>query len=216
MKKKKILLASIAVILAAILCIGGTLAYFTDVTDTKSNMFVVKGDDPTAIFNAELTEPAWDAYEGKDADGKAIIESGVTIPKDPTITLTDDSYEYGAWVAFKVIVKGIPAGYGIFSSSGKSIQNLLVNHKSFNATWVPGTNSTEAQFTYYHTVKLNKGESVTLFEAVQFPDDMTAEELVAFANFQIDVTGYAVSAEEFENADAARTALNGIMFPDAG
>ena len=75
--KKKILVLCVVLALAATTIIGGTLAYFTD-TDNKTNTFTVGKVDIT------LTEPEWDEEQAK------LMPSRV-IPKDPTITVTNDS-----------------------------------------------------------------------------------------------------------------------------
>ncbi|MDY5219812.1 MAG: TasA family protein [Eubacteriales bacterium] len=86
MNKKKILVLAVSVALVAILAIGGSLAYFTDTTETKTNEFTVGNVD------IELSEPEW--------EGTANLMPGVTYPKDPTITVQDGSQD--CWVFMKV------------------------------------------------------------------------------------------------------------------
>lgn len=210
--KKKTFLAAVAIALVAILSLG-TLAYFTDVTDEAENMFVVKGTDPGEIFSATLTEPAWDAYQDKE-DGKAIIKPGVTIDKDPTITLTGDSYNYGAWVAMKVVVSGVPYDpydvsnvKGLFkdlTDNGLSVTMMARTEEEVAA----GTQS--FLFTWRPTDKLALNDTATIFTGVVFPENMTAAELAAFKDFKITAKGYAVSAEEL-TYDESATVLNDLM-----
>lgn len=210
--KKKTFLAAVAIALVAILSLG-TLAYFTDVTDEAENMFVVKGTNPDEIFSATLTEPAWDAYQDKE-DGKAVIKPGVTIDKDPTITLTGDSYNYGAWIAMKVIVSGVPYDpYDVSSiktlfkdltDDGLSVTMMLRTEEEVAA----GTQS--FLFTWRPTTPLALNESATIFTGVVFPADMDATELAAFKDFKITAKGYAVSAEEL-TYDESATPLNELI-----
>lgn len=86
MNKKKILVLAVSVALIAILAIGGSLAYFTDTTETKTNEFTVGNVD------IDLTEPNW--------KGTANLMPGVTYAKDPTITVQDGSQD--CWVFMEV------------------------------------------------------------------------------------------------------------------
>lgn len=84
--KKKILAICLVVALAATAVIGGTLAYFTDTTETKVNEFTVGNVDIT------LTEPSW--------KGNATLMPGVSFDKDPTITVAEKSQD--AYVFLKM------------------------------------------------------------------------------------------------------------------
>lgn len=81
MKKKTILMAAIAVMLVAVLVVGGTLAYFTDKTDPVKNTFTVGN---VAI---DLTEPSW------NADESHTLYPGASYAKDPTITVKEGSQD---------------------------------------------------------------------------------------------------------------------------
>lgn len=82
--KRKILVTLSACLLICTMVVGGTLAYFTDVTEEKENVFTVGGVD------INLDEPGWD----EDADHN--IAPGVDFEKKPTITVADDSDD--CWV----------------------------------------------------------------------------------------------------------------------
>lgn len=88
MKKKTILVAAIAVMLVAALVVGGTLAYFTDKTETVKNTFTVGN---VAI---DLKEPSW-----KENESHTLLP-GVSYAKDPTITVKDNSQD--AYVFLKL------------------------------------------------------------------------------------------------------------------
>lgn len=90
MKKKLLSLGVVLTMLALI--VGGTLAYFTDTTDTKENVFTVGKVD------IELTEPNWNIDEEEVFVGH--IVPGRIIEKDPTITVDTDSED--AWVFMEV------------------------------------------------------------------------------------------------------------------
>lgn len=79
--KKKIMTISLVVALAAIAIVGGTLAYFTDKTETKTNTFAVGN---VKIY---LNEPSW-----VESDTHTLMP-GVTYDKDPTITVDENSQD---------------------------------------------------------------------------------------------------------------------------
>lgn len=82
--KRKILVTLSACLLICTMVVGGTLAYFTDVTEEKQNVFTVGGVD------IELDEPSWNENEAHN------IAPGVDFIKDPTITIADGSDD--CWV----------------------------------------------------------------------------------------------------------------------
>ena len=88
MKKKTILVAAIAVMLVAALVVGGTLAYFTDKTETVKNTFTVGN------VGIDLTETEWDAK----ADHTLV--PGKFYDKNPTITV--DAKSQDAYVFLKL------------------------------------------------------------------------------------------------------------------
>ena len=88
MKKKTILVAAIAVMLVAALVVGGTLAYFTDKTETVKNTFTVGN------VGIDLTETKWDA----EADHTLV--PGKFYDKNPTITVDANSQD--AYVFLKL------------------------------------------------------------------------------------------------------------------
>lgn len=92
MKRKSFVLALTAAMMAAALVVGGTLAYFTDTTDTKVNAFTVGDVDIT------LEEPKW---EEKDYDtNPPVLNPGTAYDKDPTITVETGSQD--SWVFLQV------------------------------------------------------------------------------------------------------------------
>lgn len=72
--KKKIVAMSLAAAMLSIAVIGGTLAYFTDTTEVKTNTFTVGN------VEIDLTEPSWGNEEHND------LYPGERLDKDPTVT----------------------------------------------------------------------------------------------------------------------------------
>jgi predicted ribosomally synthesized peptide with SipW-like signal peptide len=80
MKKKSILTIVLSLVLVGVISVGATMAYLTSMTDIKVNTFTI-GD-----VKIQLDEPKWDA---KDASHNFV--PGVTLPKDPTVTVKANS-----------------------------------------------------------------------------------------------------------------------------
>lgn len=137
--KKKILALCLVVALLATAIAGATLAYFNDETDAIKNTFTMGKVD------IDLDEPHWKP----DENGKNIMP-GVVFPKDPTITVAEDSEDCYvfldvtvnkfmslAWVMAKN--EGVAAKYinenGVFSTTDfltavlgdKTLRESIVN-----------------------------------------------------------------------------------------
>ncbi|MBR5709100.1 MAG: SipW-dependent-type signal peptide-containing protein, partial [Oscillospiraceae bacterium] len=84
MSKKKILTIALCVALVAALVIGGSIAYFTDKTQTETNVFTLGKVD------ISLAEPKW------DPEAEHTVMPGTFYDKDPTITVEDGSED--CWV----------------------------------------------------------------------------------------------------------------------
>lgn len=75
--KKKLTAVALIVCMIAIMLVGATMAYFTDKTEVKENVFTVGNVDIT------LTEDAWDASGKEDAPE---VYPGEALAKDPVVT----------------------------------------------------------------------------------------------------------------------------------
>ena len=94
MKKRTILTAAIAVLLVAVLVVGGSLAYFTD-NETNTNTFTVgnveislKEHDVTKGEDGKYTAGNGYATAGVDYEG---VYPGAYLPKDPVVTVKQGS-----------------------------------------------------------------------------------------------------------------------------
>lgn len=103
--KKKTLTIAIALVLVVALAVGATYAYLTAKTDEVKNTFVVG-----ALGNSNLTLKehvvSYDKATGKYTESAEttsrgqnyIVQPGVNIPKDPTVTLSNLDVNTGAYV----------------------------------------------------------------------------------------------------------------------
>lgn len=252
MKHKSLLLGAVAVMLTAALAIGGTIAYFSDETETKTNTFTVGKVDIT------LTEPKWD----ESADHT--LMPSTSYDKDPTITLSQDSQpswvfmkvsmnKFNSWLRLACIMndekdavgglnlidydncsadcqghfntKGLTAlfsdsryqtvldqWFGGINHSAWKVMNLDELRDTLIASWSDPSIKTLDAIIGYKTV-LDAEDSVTLFDSVTMPADITSEQLsdsrfnTDSASWKLNITGYAVQAEGVETLDAAYAAL---------
>ena len=132
--KKKILAITLCVSMLAIAIVGGTLAYFTD-THTQTNTFVA-GNVGISLDEAKVkldNDPESNTFGDLIADGtnrttetqEYHLFPGMTVTKDPTITVDSDSEE--AFIAAKVIITSGEEG-DIESLIGSGYMNLLAIH----------------------------------------------------------------------------------------
>lgn len=112
--KKKTLTIAIALVLVVALAVGATYAYLTAQTGEVKNTFVVG-----ALGNSNLTlkehtvtynkaNGTYTKGEWQTTGQNYIVQPGVNIPKDPTVTLSNLDVNTGAYVF--VGVKGTATG----------------------------------------------------------------------------------------------------------
>ena len=144
--KKRIFTIALIAALAAILVVGGTMAFFTD-TKTKDNTFTIGN------VSIDLDEPNWDP---DDTDNKY---PGEVIAKDPQVKNT------GANDAFvRIKVEGLDS----LKNAGLSSNDIELLNMSDK--WV------EKDGYYYYTVKLAAGETTpALFDSIKIPVDTTGD-----------------------------------------
>ncbi|MBQ7499821.1 MAG: hypothetical protein IJT91_02900, partial [Clostridia bacterium] len=133
--KKKVLTISLVVALAAILLVGGTMAFFTD-TKAKDNTFT--------IGNVEigLDEPNWDP-----TDPHEDIYPGEVLAKDPYVTNTGNN---DAFVRIKV------EGLDSLITAGLSANNIaIVGLDAANWTY------NDADGYYYYNTAVAPGAATT-------------------------------------------------------
>ncbi len=202
--KKKILVLCVVLALAATTIIGGTLAYFTD-TDNKTNTFTVGKVDIT------LTEPEWDEEQAK------LMPSRV-IPKDPTITVTNDSERAYTFMKVQLSEDFRELITSYYTNTGSDSQNMFTDW--FTTEVGPKIMKADLDEGYVILGVLspkNPGESVTYFDEVKIPADVEASMIKVDGVYEIEITAYAIQAEGFEGEGVApqeaRQAAYNALFP---
>ena len=170
MTKRKILALALTLCMAAILIVGGTLAYFTD-TDDATNTFTVGNVDII------LTEPNWDGSGSEDAPE---VYPGEPLAKDPTVT------NDGANPCF---VRIQVTGLDCLGNAG------MITYRTDNVTDKLGENwvlHTDGYF-YYNKVLEVGAKTDALFDQIVIPTGLTNGD--AETEFNVVVTAEAVQAQ---------------------
>lgn len=233
MKTKSIVLMATALMLATVLAVGGTLAYFTD-TKSAENTFTVGN------VTLDLTESSWVAANNK-------LIPGVAIGKDPCITLksgSENAYVVATitvnhWSAVKAMMTanslksgdqylfcdgagtaailngGIADEVSTYSSAitiGTTQLGAGFQNDDFAIVSSEDTDANTATYTIYFKNPWTATNSSTLFTSVTMPATASSTEMDAIkgsANpFTVTVNAYAIQAAGFTNVADAYAAFN--------
>ena len=193
--KNKVVIALVAVALAALMIVGGTLAWFTD-KDTATNV-VTLGN-----INIELTEtnpvPGGDPVKGIAYDAMP----GAELAKDPTVTNVGDNDAYVRLAVAIAPVEG-DAAYAALSDTDKAEvdANLAALAKTIAYNTTDFTK--EGNYFYYTANKgvLAPAATATLFDKVVLPG-AAWDNTMANIQFNIVVTAEAIQVDNNEAAIA--------------
>ena len=219
MKKKSILMAAIAVMLVAVLVVGGTLAYFTD-TKSAANTFTV-GDVKIKLDESNVNDPNGDRVTSNEYTD---VFPGIQYKKDPVVTNTGKNdayvraivtvengmnwmglYNENVWTApqeeafMKLICDKLGAGW--------SIENIAYVTNAERG-------STDFVATLKYTGVLKSGDATSaMFENVMLPTNATANDIATRVAqngvFHIDVVAQAIQTNGFGTWEDAFTAFDG-------
>ena len=206
--KKKTLTIAIALVLVVALAVGATWAYLTATTGEVKNTFVV-GALGNSNLKLEEHVVSYDKTTGKytestetTSSGQSyIVQPGVNIPKDPTVTLSNLDVNTGAYVF--VGVKGTATGTFAWSVD--------------DAVWIPvmkdGTQVTKGEYKIYAlkagvvtATAANNSTSWNVLKAGTDGTEITVSNDFALAEGQtadslnIDVIAYACQSAGFDTA----------------
>lgn len=176
MSKRKILLVAAALCILAILAVGGTLAYFTDESEVKNNIFTVGN------VEIKLDEPNWDSTGSEDAPE---VYPGEALAKDPTVTNT------GANPCFvRVSVNGLDC-----LKTEADGDEMLIHVRTgyvvdaLGDDWVLHTDG----YYYYTKVLAANADTTPVFDSIVIPTALKNGDGVT--EFNINVKAYAVQAQ---------------------
>ncbi len=217
MNKKKVLTASLAVSLVAILSLG-TLAWFND-TKSVTNSFKVatSENDTDPEFSVKVSETDLEGNETTTGVTYYDVIPGDDIAKDPTITNTGDYTQWirvavtlnkaGGWKAaggslvFTELFEG--SSYGLAANVGTDITSkwLLVEDEvavqDDKATWY-----------LYLNRELPAGSDEVLFTNVNIPTEFTQQEMAEINN-EFDIV---VSADALQRDNTGDNAVEAFAY----
>ncbi len=179
--KKKALLLVLAAALIVVASIGGTLAWLSDKTTAITNTFTA-GD-----VGITLTEPN---YDGNDS---AILVPGVSIDKDPTVTVTADSEDCYVFVKVTNELSDILSGFAI------------------NSDW-EAVGGHSGLYQYKEIVQKSSTDTVLtkLFTSITVDQDADADTVATYDGKTIVVTAYAIQSDIISEADAITQAATAL------
>lgn len=232
MKKKNVLMIALSLCLVAIIAVGGTLAYFTDTTDSKVNTFTtgmvgIEIVDETPVVGGE------DFVIGdKDPDTGDITYSevmpGDVISKVVGVTLDEDSQD--AWIAIKVDVTATPAeGSALSPANARAAVWSLIDKQVKTNDWeyqaIAGIDDVDTSRVYYFKNPVAPNFAVQpdpetqedvkvavpniLFEKLEIPTEWGNE--FAEINFSIDVQAFAVQAANLDDFTAGQGQIDALI-----
>ena len=206
--KKKVISLVLCAALLAVAVIGGTLAYFTDTTDTKENTFTVGKVD----IDIEETSPEKEGYQQGEATKNGYEYENILpnekLSKLVVINVEEDSED--AWVYAKLTVKGYNELYAALTAAGLDATDfsaLLLNKNLGTGVVIDAWQDGDV-FNIVYTNGVMKAEATwTLFDGIQVPQEFTQEIVAGLGEVELDVTGYAIQASEIKTAAEGWTAL---------
>lgn len=188
MKQKKVKTMLLAGSLAALLTIGGSVAYLTDVERTTNKFQVGKVD-------IELSEPNW------NEDDNQQIEPTQVIKKDPMVTNigVNDAYVYlEVEVPMAEVITA--AENGIREANGAKVYQELFTFESNNNWTLISKNELNNYmvYTYSYDKILSAGDATnTLFDTVTFAN--VVEGQIDENKYEIPVHAFAIQTENTGN-----------------
>lgn len=229
--KKKVLLASLAVCLVAIVSFG-TLAWFT-ADDTVVNEFYVGNSttDPDKVFGIDL-------WEEDDLDGDGVTEvhgkdtadttghkyeeilPGQALDKDPYLTNTGIHPQYVRAIVTvteaDILKKAMIPRYSEVSIWDDVKMFLPGTDAKWSLEHKYYTNKDTFVFVYYYTEVLEAGATTgKLFDDVVIPTELTKEQAAEMDNFTITIVGEAIQSEHLDPNVIAEAQTNGTVVAKA-
>ena len=219
MKKKSILMAAIAVMLVAVLVVGGTLAYFTD-TKSATNTFTV-GDVKIKLDESNVNDPNGNRVTSNEYTG---MLPGIQYKKDPVVTNTGKN---GAYVRAVVTIENGMNWLGLYydktttppqvDAFEKLICNTLgkdweiVGFKYVMSTQDHPTSDIVVTLKYTGVLKSGDATSA-MFEKIMLPANATTSDITTRVAqngvFHIDVVAQAIQADGFTSWNDAFAAFD--------
>ena len=231
MKKKNLITAAVSLALVAVVGVGATLAYFTDKTDTMTNVFVSGKVDVTLIDEFNKTETPKGEYEF-DENGVQTgilytnVMPGDTLDKDLSLMVRDGSSNAHVGIVVTVDHSQNPSADEVYKLVDEAVQrqeavvgDMWQNVQDVNV--FDGENIVAGKLYVYNpqyegadwTQGVPAGTLLQLFSDIQVPTSW--DNAYADTEFCINVQGYAIQADNMA-ASLLKSAIEGTLRDDNG
>ena len=221
MKKRNLLISILSLALVAVIGVGATLAYFTDKTDVKNNVFTTGMVDITLTDTSD-SENATETETGIFFDE---VMPGDLLDKNVYITVDKDSAPayVGAFVSVDYSHFGRPEAYDVMGLVNDAMMRAGTMN-NWNTYYVSVGGTDGVLYVYNQVVEPDDANDVVLdlFSDIQIPTTWGND--FAASSFGINVQAFAAQAENFsegqfcELVDGTLTDANGnvIEFEEFG
>lgn len=194
MKKKNLLTAAASLALVAVIGVGATLAYFTDKTDVKNNVFTTGSVDITLTDNSESDK----ATEVENGIVYEEVMPGDLLDKNVYVTvdkMSAPSY-VGVFVSVDASTFGRPEAYDVMGLVNDAMMRAgTMNNWNQYPVSVGATDG--VLYVYNQVVEPDDQNDVVLdlFSDIQIPTSWGND--FAASRFSINVQAFAAQAENF-------------------
>lgn len=194
MKKKNLITAAVSLALVAVVGVGATLAYFTDKTDVKNNVFTTGSVDITLTDTSE-SEKATEVENGivyEEVMPGDLLDKNVYVTVDK---MSAPSY-VGVFVSVDASTFGRPEAYDVMGLVNDAMMRAgTMNNWNQYPVSVGATDG--VLYVYNQVVEPDDQNDVVLdlFSDIQIPTSWGND--FAASRFSINVQAFATQAENF-------------------
>lgn len=198
MKKKNLFTAAASLALVAVIGVGATLAYFTDKTDVKSNVFTTGSVDIT-LNDTSDSEKATEVENGivyEEVMPGDLLDKNVYVTVDK---MSAPSY-VGVFVSVDASTFGRPEAYDVMGLVNDAMMRAgTMNNWNQYPVSVGATDG--VLYVYNQVVEPDDQNDVVLdlFSDIQIPTSWGND--FAASRFSINVQAFAAQAENFSEAE---------------
>lgn len=207
MKKKNLLTAAASLALVAVIGVGATLAYFTDKTEVKTNVFTTGNVDVELIDEAfKVDEDEIWTYEKNEKGGYdySNVMPGDQIGKNVAVAVQEGSQD--CYVAIRVFITNESDPEGLVTDMQPLYDQIVA--ASEQRGWLCADGGAGSLVFYYpHAISANSAENTAyLFSYLNIPGEWGNEYVGAELN--IDVAAAAVQAANLPAPELGNTTVD--------
>ncbi len=202
MNKKNVLIMVVAMVLVAVVSVGGTMAWLTAESSEVENTFTV-GNINITLDEEDTDDSTPNA--GRDTENTYKVIPGEVIDKDPTVHVVQGSEK--CYVFVKVV--------NTVRVNGNVVATPNINAEGSTAKWLKvGTVTDGEVYVYTGTEETpvvvdagSEAKNLVVFTKVTIADTVTKTDVTTLNNTKITVDAYAHQSEKTTYAVALAAAL---------